>query len=156
MSLLQALFFQLRTSKEETSVIRKQYLATRAAAEKARAASTAGSGHGENSSQHGSGAAQDGDVEMGGTTQAPQQVPTPQQSQQPGAPKHPWDFVEEITAVLKTAFPMLALTLETMGDQIVQRFKPAADEDNYRILVAFCNDAVQVSLHGPIINGRVC
>lgn len=70
-----------------------------------------------------------------------------QQQQQvpPQISKHPWDFVEEITSILKTAFPMLALTLETMGDQIVQRFKPAQEEDTYRILVALCNDGLQVS-----------
>jgi transformation/transcription domain-associated protein len=48
--------------------------------------------------------------------------------------RQPWEYVEEIVAILKTAFPLLALTLETIQDQLKQRFKPNNDEDNYRIL----------------------
>jgi transformation/transcription domain-associated protein len=49
-------------------------------------------------------------------------------------PRQPWEYVEEIVAILKTAFPLLALTLETIQDQLKQRFKPSNEEDNYRIL----------------------
>lgn len=56
--------------------------------------------------------------------------------------KQPWDFVEEIVGILKTGFPLLALTLETIQDQLKQRFKPSTDEDTYRIL----NNAVAAGL----------
>jgi transformation/transcription domain-associated protein len=48
--------------------------------------------------------------------------------------RQPWEYVEEIVAILKTAFPLLALTLETIQDQLKQRFKPSNEEDSYRIL----------------------
>lgn len=48
--------------------------------------------------------------------------------------RQPWEHVDEIVAILKTAFPLLALTLENIQDQLKQRFKPNNEEDNYRIL----------------------
>jgi transformation/transcription domain-associated protein len=52
--------------------------------------------------------------------------------------------VEEVMALLKTAFPLLALSMETMVDQMAQRLKPTTDEDIYRLIVALLNDGVQV------------
>lgn len=46
-------------------------------------------------------------------------------------------------AILKTAYPLLALSLESLVDQINQRFKCTADEDAYRLGVALLNDGVQ-------------
>ena len=43
--------------------------------------------------------------------------------------KTPLELTEEIMAVLKTAFPLLALSMETMGDQICKFFKCPPDED---------------------------
>ena len=80
-----------------------------------------------------------GDVEMGNTgQQANGSLPTP------NVPRQPWEYVEETTAILKTAFPLLALTLETIGDQIQLRFKPTSDEDVCRIISALSSDAMQV------------
>lgn len=118
---LQALFFQLRAAKEESNVVKKQYMSNR----KDNTATPSADANGR-----------DEDTEMA----PPQGTP-----QMPENHQHPWDLVEEITSILKTAYPMLALTLETMGDQIVNRFKPTQDEDFYRVLVALCNDAVSVS-----------
>lgn len=47
-------------------------------------------------------------------------------------------------SVLKTAFPLLALSMETMGDQIQKFFKCPPDEDAYRLIVALLNDGLQV------------
>ena len=57
-------------------------------------------------------------------------------------PKKPWDHVEEISAILKTAFPLLALSMETMLDQIQKNFKCPPDEDAYRLIVALLNDGL--------------
>lgn len=54
-----------------------------------------------------------------------------------------WEYVEEIMGILKTAYPLLALSLESLVDQINQRFKCTADEDAYRLGVALLNDGVQ-------------
>jgi transformation/transcription domain-associated protein len=59
-------------------------------------------------------------------------------------PKQPWEHVEDIMSILKTAFPLLALSMETMVDQIQQRLKPSSDEDIYRLIVTLLNDGVQV------------
>ncbi|KAI8368238.1 uncharacterized protein BYT42DRAFT_123486 [Radiomyces spectabilis] len=52
---------------------------------------------------------------------------------------HPLD---EIMAMLKTGYPLLALSMETMVDQIQIKFKPQADEDMYRLVVALYNEGV--------------
>ncbi|GMM36217.1 hypothetical protein DASC09_035420 [Saccharomycopsis crataegensis] len=54
----------------------------------------------------------------------------------------PWEYVEEIMSVTKTSYPLLALSLELLVDQITQRFKSNADEDAYRLVVALLNDAM--------------
>ena len=56
--------------------------------------------------------------------------------------KFPWEFTEEIMSVLKTAFPLLALSMETMVDQIQKHFKCPPDEDAYRLIVALLNDGL--------------
>ncbi|KAI9495464.1 hypothetical protein BDB00DRAFT_870320 [Zychaea mexicana] len=53
---------------------------------------------------------------------------------------HPLD---EIMAMLKTGYPLLALSMETMVDQIQLKFKPLADEDMYRLVVALYNEGAQ-------------
>ena len=58
--------------------------------------------------------------------------------------KHPWDYVDELTGLLKTAFPLLALSMETMVEQITTRMRPTTDEDMYRLIVACLNDAISV------------
>ncbi|KAI9356612.1 hypothetical protein BD770DRAFT_444067 [Pilaira anomala] len=62
----------------------------------------------------------------------------------PGTPTgtlaHPLD---EIMAMLKTGYPLLALSMETMVDQIQLKFKPQADEDMYRLVVALYNEGAQ-------------
>ena len=69
------------------------------------------------------------------------QVP---QNQQPNQPRQPWELVDEIMNMLKTAFPLLALTMEKMVDQISLRAKPSSDEDIYRFFAALLADALQV------------
>jgi transformation/transcription domain-associated protein len=67
------------------------------------------------------------------------------QQQQPKKKVPPWEHTEEVLAVLKTAFPLLALSMETMVDQIQKHFKCPPDEDAYRLIVALLNDGLSVS-----------
>nr|KAJ3422805.1 hypothetical protein HK105_006243 [Polyrhizophydium stewartii] len=69
-----------------------------------------------------------------------------QQPSQPPAKRQPREIIDETTSLLKTAFPLLALSLETMVDQILQRLKPTTDEDIYRLIVALLSDGVQMYL----------
>jgi transformation/transcription domain-associated protein len=70
------------------------------------------------------------------------------------APKKPWDHVEEISAILKTAFPLLALSMETMLDQIQKNFKCPPDEDAYRLIVALLNDGLSYVGRQPNLYAR--
>jgi hypothetical protein len=54
-------------------------------------------------------------------------------------------MLEEISNMLKTAFPLLALMMERMVDHISIRAKPNSEEDIYRFFAALLNDAMQVS-----------
>ncbi|KUJ06740.1 uncharacterized protein LY89DRAFT_790380 [Mollisia scopiformis] len=68
---------------------------------------------------------------------------------QPAQKKPPWEHTEEIMAVLKTAFPLLALSMETMVDQIAKNFKCPPDEDAYRLITALLNDALSYVGRAP-------
>ena len=63
-------------------------------------------------------------------------------NKEPQPVKKPWEHSEEIMQVLKTAFPLLALSMETMVDQIQKHFKCPPDEDAYRLIVALLNDGL--------------
>ena len=59
-----------------------------------------------------------------------------------------WEHVDEVVQILKTAFPLLILSMETMVDQILQRFKAPPEEEIYRLISMLLQDAIQV--RGPI------
>ena len=59
--------------------------------------------------------------------------------------KKPWEYSDEIMGVLKSTFPLLALSMEQMVDQIQKFFKCPPDEDAYRLIVALLNDGLSVS-----------
>lgn len=62
----------------------------------------------------------------------------------PLATRQSWDLVDEIVQILKTAFPLLILTLETVIEQIAQRFKASSEEEIYRLICMLLQDAMQV------------
>lgn len=72
--------------------------------------------------------------------QAPNQVSGAEPEKEPL--KKPWEYSDEIMSGLKTAFPLLALSMETMVDQIHKNFKCPPDEDAYRLIVALLNDGL--------------
>ncbi len=58
--------------------------------------------------------------------------------------RHSWDHIEEVGQILKTAFPLLIMSLETIVDQILQRFKATPEEEIYRLVCMLLQDALQV------------
>ena len=60
-------------------------------------------------------------------------------------PKQPWEYIDELLQLMKTGHPLLVLTIETMVDQILQRFKATAEEEIYRLVCMLLIDAIQVS-----------
>jgi transformation/transcription domain-associated protein len=92
---------------------------------------------------------------MQGVEQTPQATAQGQPTQQLQAQQRPmsvpaepprttWETVEEIVQMLKTAFPLLSLSIETMIEQILAKFKPNAEEDIYRHVSMLYADALQV------------
>ena len=71
------------------------------------------------------------------------------------AKRFAWEHVDEIMALLKTAFPLLTLSIETMIDQIIHKLKPSTDEDIYRLIVALMNDGVQQLARDPSDSGNL-
>lgn len=175
----QALYFQLRTSREDMQAIRKtheakkQKAAQQAAANKpgtspvqqrqdsnvkpdggagSRPATANGEANGQIKTEGGGDA--NGAVSTPTTAGAPNGVtPAPSDQQQAptetGEKKHPWELTEEIMSQLKTAFPLLALSMETMVDQIQKHFKCPPDEDAYRLIVALLNDGLAYVSRAP-------
>jgi transformation/transcription domain-associated protein len=159
----QALYFQLRTNREDMLAIKKSQENKEEREKRLKAAKQAQAGNLPNGKPNGSPAqarsetpgsrpgtanGMNVDVKMEGTegangatpnaiTQGPPPTPT-----QVSAKKYPWEHTEEILLVLKTAFPLLALSMETMVDQIQKHFKCPPDEDAYRLIVALLNDGL--------------
>jgi transformation/transcription domain-associated protein len=73
-------------------------------------------------------------------------VNTPVQTATPPSLRQPFEYLEEIVNILKTAFPLLALTMETFVDQIHTRFKATPDEDAYRFTSILLTEAITVRL----------
>ncbi|GAO18530.1 hypothetical protein UVI_02054720 [Ustilaginoidea virens] len=179
----QALYFQLRTNREDMNLIKKNQEAKERARQQ-RAQSIASNGKPSSSpapskaeplrTEAGAsrpGTATEGEAsgllksEVGDSntvslsTPAAMNAPTPTPAAAASGQKHdqtpgpnpnptlnqkkmPWELTEEIMSVLKTAFPLLALSMETMVDQIQKHFKCPPDEDAYRLIVALLNDAL--------------
>ncbi|KAK4670085.1 transcription-associated protein 1 [Podospora pseudopauciseta] len=169
----QALYFQLRTSKEDYLAIKKaqenkarqrSQQAAAAAANKpngspAVAKQEAGAAGAKTEGADGSRpATANGDAnqvktepkEAGNPNNA---APVPAE-QQAGHKKQPWELTEDIMSVLKTAFPLLALSMETMVDMIQKHFKCPPDDDAYRLIVALFNDSLSYVSRSPQLYAR--
>ncbi|CAB4253773.1 histone acetyltransferase TRA1 [Maudiozyma barnettii] len=55
-------------------------------------------------------------------------------SQENAAQRQPWEHLQELSNILKTAYPLLALSLESLVAQINERFKTSPDEDLFRLI----------------------
>ena len=188
----QALYFQLRTAREDMHAAKRQQEAKEAKEKdmkerqaRAKAAQLAGQGQ-QSPKQEGSqppqGSPKQGSPPSrpntaGGTAQRPNgEAGTPgvpvsnTPKQEPGAeakptpdgvssatlmkPAKPWEYVDEITSALKTAFPLLAWSMEAIVETICKHFKSLPDEDAHRLIVALLNDGLtyvgrQPTLYAP-------
>lgn len=55
-----------------------------------------------------------------------------------------WDYVDEVVQMLKTAFPLLVVSMEGMVEQVQNRFRGGHDEEVYRLLCMVATDAMNV------------
>jgi len=111
----QALYFLLRTTKEDYILIKKQ----------------SNNGRDFHQTQEDS-----SKVNNSGST------PQSQQLHPFTIKKQPWEYVDDIMRMVKTSFPLLTLSIEKMIIQIIQKLKPSPDEDIYRLIVALLTDGV--------------
>ncbi|EEB09408.1 transcription-associated protein [Schizosaccharomyces japonicus yFS275] len=135
----QALYYQLRTTREDYAIIKKR---TRAAIEK--------SSHPEESSFN-----MQSSPLMFTANHSSNESHTDtmdEMRQMASAPRQPWEHVEDIMSILKTAYPLLALTMETLINQIQTRFKCKSEEDSLRLIVALLQDALQYSVRLGALN----
>ncbi|KAI0379979.1 hypothetical protein F5Y04DRAFT_111719 [Hypomontagnella monticulosa] len=166
----QSLYFQLRTNREDMVAIKKNQEAKEKARQRAQSAASSGkpssspslskqetlqpkpldsSSRPATSSGEGNAQPKSESTEANGSGA----TPAPNADQQAGGKdgssattttqkRPPWELTEEIMSVLKTAFPLLALSMETMVDQIQKYFKCPPDEDAYRLIIALLNDGL--------------
>jgi transformation/transcription domain-associated protein len=151
-----ALFFPLRTQRDDLLQMRKQQQAAAAVAAarmQAANASAGVNGVSVNAADSHSGphalltttnpsptrATAEGEAAM-------HQQPPPTSGDGQAMARQAWDYVEEIVQILKTAFPLLVLSLETIVDQLLKRFKPPQEEDVYRNICLLMTDGLQVCL----------
>ena len=158
----QALYFLLRTNREDMLAIKKQQDLKQERLNQAKQPSPAIKQGSPETNHHTSNGRVDGasrpgtangETSQNGGNRSPKrevngqpQSATEQEAEQPPAPKKPWEYSDEIMSVLKTAFPLLALSMETMVDQIQKHFKCPPDEDAYRLIVALLNDGLSVCI----------
>ncbi|KIY49251.1 hypothetical protein FISHEDRAFT_41474 [Fistulina hepatica ATCC 64428] len=121
----QAIFYHLRTSREEMLQF-KRILAARAQQMAKEAAE---------------GAANDNSGQQPGSSSADAQHASSANSITDLFPRQAWDYLEELTQMLKTAFPLLALSMETLVDQMLSKLKLTIEEDTYRNTSLLLNDA---------------
>jgi transformation/transcription domain-associated protein len=170
----QALFFQLRTSKEDMmSIKRQQELKDardrQAKANQEKAKGGAASSPPANATQSSpkptstpsrpntaNGTQADGENGLSatpnnnatGTSSSPAKpdVEMADANGTPAAnsdtPLKPWEHVDQVMNSLKSSFPLLAWSMESMVDQITKHFKSMPDEDAHRLIVALLNDGL--------------
>lgn len=137
----QALHFQLRTTREDFAVLETANSARQAATSSA----SQGGSQDNSSGTPSSTAAANGNTTTASTSNSPTKV------------LKPLDYVDEIMGILKTAYPLLALSLESLVDQISKKFKCSSDEDVYRLVVALYNDGVSYlnRLGNPALDAKL-
>ena len=142
----QSLFFQLRSTREDLITKKKQLDARQATKQHQSPAQNKPTTNGDSSSRPGTA---NGDTTTNGGPEIKQENGSNQTNTEKEEPKKPWEYADEIMAGLKTAYPLLALSMETMTDAIQKNFKCPPDEDAYRLIVALLNDGLSYVGRAP-------
>lgn len=145
----QSLFYHLRATREDILLRRKQLEQRSTPKQGSNTPAPAAAEKTESSSRPGTA---NGETATNGEEAKPKQEPNgdaPADPPQTETPKKPWDYANEIMDGLKTGFPLLALSMETMTDQLSKHFKCPPDEDAHRLIVALLNDALTYVNRAP-------
>jgi transformation/transcription domain-associated protein len=65
-------------------------------------------------------------------------------SEQPFFKKPPHEHTDDLIGILKTGYPLLALSLENMVEHIIHRLRSSPEEDLYRIITTLITENIQV------------
>lgn len=68
-------------------------------------------------------------------------------SDQPFFKKPPHEHTEDLIGILKTGYPLLALSLENTVEHIIHRLRSSPEEDLYRIITTLITENIQVRIH---------
>ncbi|GJE84852.1 phosphatidylinositol kinase family protein [Phanerochaete sordida] len=143
----QALFFQLRTTREEMIQMKRQAAAyAQMRANSAQAQQSTPTPRPADADQQQAGQEAQGQ----GTDDPAQQATRPasaangvQDGQDQKAPMRTGnDALDEVHQISKTAFPLLVMSLETIVDQLGQRFRSSPEEEIYRLVCMLLQDAL--------------
>ncbi|KDR83700.1 hypothetical protein GALMADRAFT_236040 [Galerina marginata CBS 339.88] len=144
----QAIFYTLRTTREEMQLLKKAMaarVAAQASAESARRPDQAMRDTNEPNVET-SASTTPASVAPDSSASNPTQIALPSNltiADTSSQSRQASDHVDEILQTLKTTFPLLILSLETMVDQIQHKFKPSPEEEVYRSICMLLSDAVQ-------------
>lgn len=127
----QTLHFHLRTAREEHAILQKM-------AARRQAVQNVGTPVGQ--AVGGQAVGPNSSTSSVGIT--PSGSPRPGSANGTGEKNTAGEYMDEVTNTLKTAYPLLMLSLETLIDQMYHRFKSPPDEDAYRLTVALLNDGL--------------
>ena len=166
----QSLFFPLRTAKEDLLIIKRaedqkqqqqkvEQVAHTQQSPNPKTQSSPDQGHSSPNGRQGSlsrpGTA-NGEQAQNGTEETKAEQNGDSQAAVDSAelkPKKPWEYAQDIMDKLKTTFPLLAYSMESMVDQIQKHFKCPPDEDAYRLIIALLNDGLNVGFLQMIVIG---
>ena len=56
-----------------------------------------------------------------------------------------YEVADEVGQIMKTAFPLLIMSLETISDTLLSKFKPSNEEETYRLISLLMSEALNVS-----------
>ncbi|KZT05505.1 atypical/PIKK/TRRAP protein kinase [Laetiporus sulphureus 93-53] len=133
----QALFFHLRTTKEEMAYLRHQM--NKVASRQAPTASTDDSpsqGHPSQTLR--------GGIDSGVIARSLSSASDPRTSDASShGSRQPWEYADEVMQILKTAFPLLIASMESMVEQIGVRFRAMHEEEIYRLVCMLLQEGMQ-------------
>jgi transformation/transcription domain-associated protein len=155
----QALFFQLRSSREDFLQIKRTQEArelrerdAKEAANKSKASPGVQNSPKTEKTPPRPGTGQsNGDSTPKGTAGSPMKT---EAATEKVANLKPWEHAEQLINSLKAAHPLLSWSMESMVDQITRHFKLVPDEDAHRLIVALLNDGLAYIGRQPGIYGK--
>uniref|UniRef100_D8PQ42 Non-specific serine/threonine protein kinase n=1 Tax=Schizophyllum commune (strain H4-8 / FGSC 9210) TaxID=578458 RepID=D8PQ42_SCHCM len=131
----QALFYHLRTFRDEILGVKRLASSRQVAAARASEAANGGGADAAGPTASPASGAESG-------LQSAQAISAGQGTQvKDPVSKQAWDYLEEIVQILKTMFPLLTLSMETLVDQINTKFKLNLEEEYYRNICLLLHDA---------------